>query len=106
MVNFWIVIVIPELAEVMTNLGGHDLETLTEAFGNVDSEQPQCFIAYTVKGKGLPLAGHKDNHAGLMSVGQMAQFQKDQKVPQGAEWDKFGGMEKRSGETNTLYIQL
>ncbi|MDG1437445.1 MAG: hypothetical protein P8P98_00615, partial [Emcibacteraceae bacterium] len=87
----------PALAEVMTNLGGHDLETLTEAFGEAgDDEQPQCFIAYTVKGKGLPLAGHKDNHAGLMSVGQMAQFQKDQQVPQGTEWDKFGGMEKEA----------
>ncbi|MEZ5758190.1 MAG: hypothetical protein R3D86_08215 [Emcibacteraceae bacterium] len=86
----------PELAEVMTNLGGHDLETLTEAFSQAESDQPQCFIAYTVKGHGLPLAGHKDNHAGLMSVGQMAQFQKDQKVPQGAEWDKFGGLEKHA----------
>lgn len=86
----------PELAEVMTNLGGHDLETLTEAFGEADSEQPQCFIAYTVKGKGLPLAGHKDNHAGLMSPQQMAQFQKDQQVPEGAEWDKFGGVEEHA----------
>jgi len=82
------------LAEVMTNLGGHDLETLIDAFGAADSEQPQCFIAYTVKGKGLPLAGHKDNHAGLMTVQQMAEFQKTQNVPEGAEWDKFGGIEK------------
>ncbi len=85
------------LAEVMTNLGGHDLETLIDAFSAAgDSEQPQCFIAYTVKGKGLPLAGHKDNHAGLMSVGQMAEFKKMQGVPDGAEWDKFGGIEKKS----------
>ncbi len=85
------------LADVMTNLGGHDLETLTEAFAEAgDSEQPQCFIAYTVKGMGLPLAGHKDNHAGLMSVAQMSTFQESQKVPAGAEWDKFGGIEKES----------
>ncbi|MDG1709050.1 MAG: hypothetical protein P8H03_09830, partial [Emcibacteraceae bacterium] len=32
----------------------------------------------------------------LMSVGQMAQFQKDQQVPEGAEWDKFGGMESEA----------
>ena len=83
------------LADVMTNLGGHDIETLIEAFNEADdSEQPQCFIAYTVKGKGLPLAGHKDNHAGLMSVDQMAEFKKTQGVPDGAEWDKFGGIEK------------
>jgi len=85
------------LADVMTNLGGHDIETLIEAFNEADdSEQPQCFIAYTVKGKGLPLAGHKDNHAGLMSVDQMAEFKKTQGVPDGAEWDKFGGIEKES----------
>lgn len=86
------------LAEVMTNLGGHDLETLIDAFGSADSEQPQCFIAYTVKGKGLPLAGHKDNHSGLMTVPQMAEFQKIQNVPGGAEWDKYGGIEKHAGK--------
>lgn len=84
------------LADVMTNLGGHDLETLTEAFAVADSDQPHCFIAYTVKGKGLPLAGHKDNHAGMMSPGQMEEFQESQGVPMGAEWDKFGGMEQES----------
>ncbi|WP_321392445.1 hypothetical protein [Emcibacter sp.] len=81
------------LADIMTNLGGHDMETLTEAFDEAgQSEQPQCFIAYTVKGKGLPLAGHKDNHAGMMSPAQMEQFQQLQGVPDGAEWDKFAGM--------------
>lgn len=84
------------LADVMTNLGGHDLESLTEAFGAAESDQPHCFIAYTVKGKGLPLAGHKDNHAGMMSPGQMKEFQKIQGVPLGTEWDKFGGMEQES----------
>jgi len=84
------------LADVMTNLGGHDLETLTEAFSAADNEQPHCFIAYTVKGKGLPLAGHKDNHAGMMSPGQMKAFQESQGVPLGAEWDKFGGMEEEN----------
>ncbi len=84
------------LADVMTNLGGHDLETLTEAFADADNDQPHCFIAYTVKGKGLPLAGHKDNHAGMMSPDQMKEFQNSQGVPLGAEWDKFGGMEQES----------
>ena len=83
------------LAEVMTNLGGHDLEGLTEAFAEAGkSEEPHCFIAYTVKGQGLPLAGHKDNHAGMMSPTQMEQFRESQRVPAGAEWDKFAGMEQ------------
>jgi pyruvate dehydrogenase E1 component len=65
-----------ELAALMTNLGGHDIETLTEAFRLQDAagDQPTCFIAYTIKGMGLPFAGHKDNHAGLMTKEQMAAF--------------------------------
>ncbi len=94
----------PALAEVMTNLGGHDMETMVDAFSQADSEQPQCFIAYTVKGKGLPLAGHKDNHAGLMSVGQMAEFQKDQMVPDGAEWEKFGGIDQERSEKMQYFM--
>ena len=54
-----------ELARLMSNLGGHDLPLLIEAFEAIDHDRPACFICYTVKGFGLPFAGHKDNHAGL-----------------------------------------
>src|SRR6201981_116725 len=46
-----------ELARLMTNLAGHDLPSLIEAFGKVDHERPICFICYTIKGFGLPFAG-------------------------------------------------
>src|SRR5687767_7950216 len=39
-----------ELARLMTNLAGHDLPTLVEAFGKVDHDRPICFICYTIKG--------------------------------------------------------
>ena len=58
----------------MTNLGGHDLPSLLEAFEAIDHDRPVCFIAYTIKGFGLPLAGHKDNHAGLLTPAQMEGF--------------------------------
>ena len=74
------------LATLMTNLGGHDLEALLEAFHGVPDDRPHCFIAYTVKGWGLPLAGHKDNHAGLMNAAQMAALQASHRVPAGQEW--------------------
>ena len=45
---------------------------MAEAFAAVDHDRPTCFIAYTVKGWGTPLAGHKDNHAGQMTTAQMA----------------------------------
>ena len=57
-----------ELAALMTNLGGHDLGCLVEAFEAARAhDRPTCFICYTVKGMGLPLQGHKDNHAGLLT---------------------------------------
>ncbi|MEE8535349.1 MAG: 1-deoxy-D-xylulose-5-phosphate synthase N-terminal domain-containing protein, partial [Kiloniellales bacterium] len=56
-----------DLAGLMTNLAGHDLESVLEAFHGAPEEAPTCFIAYTIKGHGLPFAGHKDNHAGLMN---------------------------------------
>jgi pyruvate dehydrogenase E1 component len=81
-----------ELQRLMANLGGHCLESLIETFQSIDHHRPVVFIAYTIKGWGTPLAGHKDNHAGLMTVEQMRQFQQDMAVPQGAEWDKHAGL--------------
>ncbi|HEX3864795.1 MAG TPA: transketolase [Stellaceae bacterium] len=81
------------LARLMTNLAGHDMGSVLEAFHGVTDDQPTCFIAYTIKGHGLPFAGHKDNHAGLMNPQQMALFQETMKVPAGEEWDRFAGLD-------------
>lgn len=82
------------LAALMTNLGGHDIEAVLEAFhGAADDDRPHCFIAYTVKGWGLPFAGHKDNHAGLMTPEQMAEFRRRNRIEDGAEWDIHAGLE-------------
>ncbi len=74
------------LDELMTDLAGHDMATLLAAFHGVTDDAPRCFVAYTVKGFGLPLAGHKDNHAGLMTVAQMERFKRSMGIPDGAEW--------------------
>ena len=76
----------------MTNLAGHDLPTLVDAFGKVDHDRPICFICYTIKGFGLPLAGHKDNHAGLMTPAQMETFRAAMSIRPGHEWDAFEGL--------------
>lgn len=81
------------LAALMTNLGGHDMESVLEAFHAVDSEQPTCFVAYTIKGFGLPFAGHKDNHAGLMSPEQMETLRIRHGVPEGQEWSRDAGLD-------------
>jgi pyruvate dehydrogenase E1 component len=84
-----------ELARLMTNLAGHDLPTLLEAFGRVDHDRPVCFIAYTIKGYGLPFAGHKDNHAGLMTPAQMESFRTAMNIRPGREWDRFEGLRQK-----------
>ena len=81
-----------ELSILMNNLGGHCLPTLCDAFDGVTGEAPTLFLAYTIKGWGTPLAGHKDNHAGLMTPEQMAGFRSDMGIPEGAEWDALAGL--------------
>ncbi|MGB6754650.1 MAG: transketolase [Xanthobacteraceae bacterium] len=80
------------LARLMNNLGGHDLGAIIEAFDSIDHDRPVCFIAYTIKGLGLPFAGHKDNHAGLMTPAQMETFRTAMKIRPGHEWDRFEGL--------------
>lgn len=81
-----------ELAALMTNLGGHDLPELTRAFDVARThDRPTLFLCYTIKGMGLPLAGHKDNHAGLMTPTQMADLQTRMGVRPGHEWDPWEG---------------
>ena len=80
------------LAALMTNLGGHCIETLTEAFDAARDDRPTMFIAYTVKGFGLPFAGHKDNHAGLMNPGQIEGLRDELGIAAGDEWEPYGGL--------------
>ena len=84
-----------DLGALMTNLGGHDVDLLIEQFRRADAggDQPTCFIAYTVKGMGLPFAGHKDNHSGLMTRDQMAAFQAAMRIRPGREWDVAEGLD-------------
>ena len=81
------------LHALMTNLAGNDLDSAIEAFRAVDDDAPTCFIGYTIKGYGLPFAGHKDNHAGLMSPDQMRAFQAEMNIAEGDEWAPFAGLD-------------
>jgi pyruvate dehydrogenase E1 component len=87
-----------ELLALMSNLGGHDMASMIEAFDNIDHDRPVCFIAYTIKGVGLPFQGHKDNHAGLMTVAQMVKWRASQNIRPGHEWDKFEGLSQSTTE--------
>ncbi|MDQ2861648.1 MAG: transketolase, partial [Pseudomonadota bacterium] len=86
------------LAELMTNLAGHDLGLLLDAFHAVTDERPKFFIIYTIKGFGLPFQGHKDNHSGLMTKTQMEAFRERMGVPSGKEWSAFAGLPRPTAE--------
>ena len=92
------------LAALMTNLGGHCIETLIEAFAAAQDERCTMFIAYTVKGYGLPFAGHKDNHAGLMNPGQIESLRDSMGITEGQEWEPFAGLGDNAAATLAALI--
>ena len=80
------------LASLFTDLGGHCMDSLVEAFDAAQDDNPTLFIAWTIKGFGLPFAGHKDNHAGLMNPTQMAALRESMGVREGHEWEPLEGV--------------
>lgn len=95
-----------ELLALMSNLGGHDMASMLEAFESIDHDRPVCFIAYTIKGVGLPFQGHKDNHAGLMTVAQMEKYRESQNIRPGHEWDKFEGLTQDAAELEAFLADI
>ena len=95
------------LSAVMCNLGGHDLPTLLDAFQAARThDRPVCFIAYTVKGYGLPFAGHKDNHAGLMTPEQVQALRARLGVRAGHEWERLEGAAAPAAKIEAFLAQV
>ena len=94
------------LHRLMTNLAGHDLESVLDSFHGAMDDQPTCFIAYTIKGYGLPFAGHKDNHAGMMTPEQVEIFRKRIGVGDGEEWDAFASLDVPEDELRSFLASV
>jgi len=93
------------LHRLMTNLGGHDMESVVAAFdAAAASDKPTCFVAYTVKGWSLPFAGHKDNHSGLMNIDQMAAYRTAQGIAEGEEWEPLAGLDAERADQLRAFI--
>ncbi|MET4797767.1 transketolase [Bradyrhizobium sp. LB11.1] len=95
-----------DLLALMSNLGGHDMASMLEAFESIDHDRPVCFIAYTIKGVGLPFQGHKDNHAGLMTVTQMEKYRESQNIRPGHEWDKYEGLTQHAADLDAFLARV
>ncbi len=95
------------LHELMTNLGGHDMQAILQAFAEAENDdRPHCFIAYTIKGYSLPLAGHKDNHAGILNNQQIEQYRESLGISEGEEWDKVAGLGMSADELAAYLAQV
>jgi pyruvate dehydrogenase E1 component len=80
-----------ELHGLLADLGGHDIEALLDAYTAADAcpTQPTVLFAYTMKGWGLPFAGHPLNHSALMSSEQVAELRAECGLTDETEWDRF-----------------
>ena len=49
-----------DLATLVTDLGGHDIDAMLAAYAECDAvtDRPSVVFAYTVRGWGLPIAGN------------------------------------------------
>ncbi len=80
------------LGALMNNLGGHCMASLVEAFDAAQDDVPTLFVAWTIKGLGLPFAGHKDNHSGLMNPTQAHALRDSLGIAPGDEWVPLAGI--------------
>lgn len=80
-----------DLLATVTNLGGHDLGMLLDAYRACDEagDRPSVVLAYTVKGWGLPVAGDPLNHSAILSTAQIDDLRDRSGVEPAAEWDRF-----------------
>jgi len=81
----------PELKELVTDLGGHDIGSLLDALAECDqeTERPSVVFAYTIKGWGLPLAGNPRNHSMLLTGDQIDALRESVGLTPDTEWDRI-----------------
>ena len=56
-------------------------------FASVDSDRPHCFVADSIKSRGFPLDGHKDNRSGMMNFAKRAAFKQAEGIAGSVEWE-------------------
>jgi pyruvate dehydrogenase E1 component len=80
-----------DLPGVIANLGGHDLQELLDVLAQAGSRpgHPTVIFAYTIKGWGLPTAGHPLNHSMLLNDDQIAALGESLAIADGGKWDAF-----------------
>ena len=80
-----------ELFEILTDLGGHNLQSLLEGFHACDAvtDRPSVLFAYTIKGWHLPIAGNPRNHSAQISGKQIDDLRAQLQLKIEDEWARF-----------------
>ena len=80
-----------DLKSLVTDLGGHNIESLLEAFAQCDAvaDRPSVIFAYTIKGWGLPMAGNPRNHSMLLTGEQIDELRVKTGLSPESEWDRI-----------------
>lgn len=79
------------LKALLMNLGGHDMAEILQAFtvAAKSPDRPVAILAYTIKGWGLPIAGHLENHAAQLTQAHITDLQTRLGIAAGHEWDGY-----------------
>lgn len=80
-----------ELYTAVHDFGGHDFQTLIEAFEETKNEtrRPSMVIAHTIKGWGLKMAANPGNHSAIPDEDEMKILAERGQMPESQEFARF-----------------
>ncbi len=80
-----------EVAALLADLGGHDLDAIVEAFADAEAvaDRPVAILAWTLKGWRLPFAGDPLNHGAQVTGEQLAALARELGIAPADEWAPF-----------------
>lgn len=80
-----------ELLASISDFGGHDFETLTEAYAaaKAETQRPSMVIAHTIKGWGLKMAANPGNHSALPEADEINLLAERAGMPKGKDFARF-----------------
>lgn len=77
--------------DLIADLGGHDFADILAALDAAREvpDRPTVIFAYTIKGRGLEIAGRPHNHSALLSAEQIDRLRAACGLIEETEWDAF-----------------
>src|SRR6516164_3824322 len=84
-----------DAAELRRRLPGGDssiaalIAALDDAYNAIDDDRPTLILAYTIKGYGLPIEGHPQNHSALLTAEQIRELAVHLGADADHPWQRF-----------------